>query len=463
MKEIKNSLPWMLAALFALALSVPTYAQDDLYYDPATDAKTRTTTTTTTTTTYDEYEEPSKVTRRYENEDYYEEDDEYAYEYSSRVRRFHRPARVVDYYDPFFVDLYNYDPYFLPGNSIYTYGYNDYWSWRRWRRYQRWNAYNSWNAWNSYNYGWGAGWNSFGWNSCYVGHNPWNNPWAFNNYYYDPYWTFNGYNPYYGGGWGNNYYSGNNGGNNGGGGGYTPKTYTGVRRHGTSVNPGYARLAGGNGRLATAETNVPTLEAQQTRPNGRAVGTKNDPNGVSDRNTTGRQPAGTTNGNGREAVRANETNTRTGREAETAPSRRPDETRPARNTETTPSRRPEETRPTREVETTPSRRPAETRPSRPAETAPARREESRPARPSSEESRPARREESRPSRPSGGGNDSPRPSRTEPSNDRPSRSGGGEMRTAPSRSESSGGSSRSGGGNSGGSSKPSGGGRGGRN
>lgn len=453
MKGIQKSLPWMFVALFAAVLSAPAIAQDDLYYDPATDAKK---TQPVATTTYDEYDEPSKVTRRYDDDDYYEEDNEYAYEYSSRIRRFHRPVRVVDYYDPFFVDLYNYDPFFLPGNTIYTYGYNDYWSWRRWRRWQRWNSWNTWNSWNSWNYGWGAGWNSWGWNSCYVGYNPWNNPWAFNNYYYDPYWTFNGYNPYYGNngwGWGNHYH-GNNG---GGGGGYTPKTYTGVRHHGTSVNPGYARLAGGNGRLATAQTNVPTLEAQTSRPNGRTIGTKNDPTGVSDRNTTsgGRRPTEATSGNGRDAARTPEVSTRTGREAEPVSSRRPDESRPARSTGTEPSRRPEETRPSRETDAR-----------RPAETTPSRREESRPARPSNDDHRPSRREESRPSRPSGG-NDSPRPSRTfEPSNDRPSRSGGSEMRSSPSRSDggSGGGSSRGGSSPSGGGrSSSGGGGRGGRN
>jgi len=450
MKGISKCLPFFVAALFAMALTVPANAQDDLYYDPAKDAKAP-----ATNTRYDdEYNEPGNVTRRYNgDDDEYADDDDYAYEYSSRVRRFHRPVRSVDYYDPFYVDLYNYDPFFLPGNSIYTYGYNDYWSWRRWQRHQRWNSFNSWNAWNSYNSGWGAGWNSWGWNSCYSGFNAWNNPWAFQNYYYDPYWTSNGYNPYYGGGWNNNNNNYNNNGNgNGNGNGYQPKTYTGVRRNGTSVNPGYARLAGGNGRLTTAEKNVPTLEAQ-VRPNGRATTAKNDPNGVSDRNTinNGRRPTEATSGNGRDAVRTDERTTR-----------------PTGETETSPSRRPSETRPARETETSPSSRPSETRPSRPAETSPSRREESRPARPSGGGSQTRRSRESggnetRPSRESGG-NES-RPSRTESKdNDRPSRSSGGEMRSTPSRSESSGGgSSNRSGGSSGGSSRSSGGGRGGRN
>ena len=442
MKKILKSITGMLAVLLAMAITVSLNAQDDLYYDPAADAKVK-----TPVTTYDDndgYNAPNKVTRRYDNDDegYSEEDDEYAYEYSSRIRRFHRPVRVVDYYDPFYVDLYNYDPYFLPGNTIYTYGYNDYWSWRRWQRWNRWNSWNNWNSWNSWSTGYGYGWNSWGWSSCYSGYSPWNNPWAVNNYYYDPYWTWNGYNPYYGNNWGGNHWYDNNNhnGGGGGGGGYRPQTYTGPRHGGTSVNPGYARLAGSNGRLTTTEKNVPTVE-RQTRPSGRGGLQEADPSGVSDRSSSlnSRRPTEVTSGRGREAVRSD---ARAQREAATSPSRRPTEAS-GNSREATRS----DARPTREMETTPSRRPTETRPSR---------EESRPSRPSSnDEQRASRREESRPSN-----ND--RPSRTfEPSNDRPSRSGGSEMRSTPSRSE-SGGSSRSGGGGNTGGSSRSGGGRGGR-
>ena len=134
MKEKNKSLIWMLPALLVFSLNMSLNAQDDLYYDPSSDTKT--------VTTYEEDSyEPGNVTRRYdEDDDNYRDEDDYAYEYSSRIRRFHRPVQVVDYYDPFYVDLWNYDPFYLPGASIYTYGYNDYWTWRRWQRWQRWNS-----------------------------------------------------------------------------------------------------------------------------------------------------------------------------------------------------------------------------------------------------------------------------------------------------------------------------------
>jgi len=140
MKQKNNALLWMLLAFFTLALTAPAQAQDDLYYDPATDK-----TVTPTNNNNDDYrEEGSNVTRRYNGDDQYSDEDDYAYEYSSRIRRFHRPTQVIDYYDPYYVDLYNYDPYFLPGTTIYTYGYNDYWTWRRWQRWNRWNRWKCW-------------------------------------------------------------------------------------------------------------------------------------------------------------------------------------------------------------------------------------------------------------------------------------------------------------------------------
>lgn len=468
MKKVHNSLFWAIVGLFSLTFNTAVNAQDDLYYDPATDAPVIKTATYT-----EEYDEPSNVTPRYDNDDeYYEDDDEYAYQYSSRIRRFHRRSVVVDYYDPFYVDLYNYDPFYSPGSSIYVYNYNDYWSYRRWRRWQRWNT------WNSFDYGWGAGWNSWGWQSSYGYNRPWYNPWVVNNYYYDPYWTCNGYNPYYqnnfyGNGWDNHhyYYNNNNGGN--GGGGYAPKTYTGPRRGGSQVNPGYARIADNNGRLATAQTNVPTVERTSSRP-GRTAGDIDNSavNGrgkaATDRNanpnTGGRRPESSVS---EPATRTRGTETPSGRGTET-PSTRTEEGYKPRRTEE-PSSRPQrtETPSTRKEEGYKPRRSEEpaTRPQR-TET-PARRNDneggysprrSEPA----QESRPVRRSEERsierPTRSNNGGGGSTsqesRPSRSSDSGSSARSSSGSSSRSSDS------GSSRS---SNSGSSKSSGGGRGGRN
>lgn len=449
-----KSLVWSLLVP-AVLIVTPVFSQDDLYYDPSTDASSK-------PVYSDSYREDNNVTRQYREDDYYDED-EYAYEYSSRIRRFHQPVRTIDYYDPFFVDMWYYDPFFMPGASIYIGGYNDYWRWRRWNRWNRVNAwafYDPWGWGNPYNT-WGWGWNRpWGWGA-------WNNPYVFNNYYYDPYWTWNGFNPYYcpGNVWVNSHYYYDNGGGFNNGGGYTPRTYTGPRRGGTTVNPGYARLTSTDkdratpNRLVANDGKSPVIELP-SRPNGRNTtgATRGpEPTGATDRSGVNRPTRSTT-----EPVRTNDrpardvTPNRNDRPARDVTPNRND--RPSRDV--TPER---ETRPSRDVtpsrETTPNR---DTRPSR--ETTPNR--ETRPSREASPSrgggSIDDRRGDSRPARRAEPSND--RPSRSEPSYDRPSRSN--DRSFQPSRS-SDGGGSRSSSGSSGssGSSRSSSGssGRGGRN
>lgn len=412
MKEKNKSLFWMLLAFFIAGLYTPVHAQDDLYYDPATDAAPAPAVTNNNDNT--EYREPSNITRRYDQDDYYDEDDDYAYQYSSRIRRFHRPAPAIDYYDPFFVDLYYYDPYFLPGNSIYTYGYNDYWSWRRWNRAQRWNSWSSWGV--------GPIWSSWGWSSCYSGYNAWNNPWAFNNYYYDPYWTWNGYNPYYGNAWSNNdYYYNNNGGNNNNN-GYQPKTYTGVRTHGSTVNPGYARIADNNGSLGrlAVQKDGPVLQTSRSNRStsrdvvkdvepARTTTNPMDRTRAAEESTSGRRPDdrmnAPTNTNGRNAEQPE--STRPTREP--APRRNDAETRPPRTEKPTrtetPTRRSEPTTSPRNEERTRSNdRPSRTEERSRSNSTPARTQESSPTR--TESSSPRSYDSGSSSRSSSGSNNS---------------------------------------------------------
>jgi hypothetical protein len=454
MKVNMKSTIWMFIALFLLALNAPANAQDDLYFDPSTDTKP------VPTIPPKSGESDNFTTSNGGGDDqfYYEEDD-YAYEYSSRIRRFHEPSGAMDYYDPFFVDLYHYDPYYLPGATIYTYGYNDYWAYRRMQRWYAYNPYNPYNPWNpyaGYGYGAGPGWGmSFGWGGYRpYPYSPWYNPCVWNNYYYDPYWTYNGHNPYYDNcAVGNSYYYYNNnnyynGGNNGGNNGYQPQTYTGPRRGGTTIGNGggYARLTSGtgssNGRLTVADNKAPVINinprvapSRDVVDKQRAMAEQQVDRAVP---STARQPATTT----AKDPAAVEGSGRSNKKAE--------KTRPAR-----------EAMPGDNVPA--NRTPTETRPSR---------------QPSPQTS-PARSQETRPSRPSGGSNEAARPSRPS-SEDRPSRSietrpsrssGSGESRTiSPSSSgRSSGGNSgssgrsSSGGNSSGGGSKSSGGGKSGRN
>lgn len=177
---------------------------DDLYYDPSRDA------------VYTEAEfnssEPAEVTPlasqeelpSYSNEyDDYSYWDDQGYFYTSRIRRFHQPYQGFNYYDPIYTDIGFYDPWIMPGSSIYiTYGgFNDY---GNWRRMNRWRMYNDWMVW--------RGWNSF--NSRYY-----MDPWSFNSWgayrvydpWFDPYWGGACFNTGWNQGWGygNNYYVNN--------------------------------------------------------------------------------------------------------------------------------------------------------------------------------------------------------------------------------------------------------------
>ncbi|MEZ4894624.1 MAG: hypothetical protein R2778_16635 [Saprospiraceae bacterium] len=117
------------------------------------------------------------------------------------------------------------------------YNYNDYWTWRRWRRWNRWNSWNSW-AWGGYNYGHGYGWNSWGWSSYVTPRSILPQPLVVNDYTTVHTGCITD-TIHYGGYWNSNHYYYNNGNNGHSGGGYTQQTYTGPRRGGSSVNPGY--------------------------------------------------------------------------------------------------------------------------------------------------------------------------------------------------------------------------------
>lgn len=207
---------WKNRILLLLVATIPLSAQaqsdDDLYYDPVWDVQPEPVATSIVST-------PPTSTYREELPEYDDEYDEYeywedqGYFYSSRMRRFHNPYRGFDYYDPVYTDLGFYDPWIMPGSSIYINigGGGDYWSWRRYNR-MRWGG-------PSFAIG---GWNTWGWRY-------YSDPWSYNQWgafrvydpWYDPYWggaCFNqgwnygwsgGWNNGWGPGWGNNYYVNN--------------------------------------------------------------------------------------------------------------------------------------------------------------------------------------------------------------------------------------------------------------
>lgn len=101
--------------------------------------------------------------------------DNYDYYYTSRIRRFHTPIIGFDYFNPFYSNIWLYDPFyfnFIPTNRFFI-GTNNFW----FRNYY----FNNWHYWDNRFYF--DGFNSF-WNNWYYGgFNPYFYP---NNLWYRP-------------------------------------------------------------------------------------------------------------------------------------------------------------------------------------------------------------------------------------------------------------------------------------
>ncbi|TVQ47651.1 MAG: hypothetical protein EA362_06575 [Saprospirales bacterium] len=184
----------LITAIIAL-LPISLWSQyDDLYYNPD-DFQT----TTFRNNVYSD-SDISFGEQEYDSQYF----DDYDFYYTSRIRRFHRPARGIDFYDPYFVDLVYYG-YHSPGVTIYVSPYrfrpyrphafsyyhwhhhdpffNPYHSWHNpWRPYRTYRPYGSFH---SYGFGFGYGyssWGSFGYRGCPIFYTS-------NNYYVNNYYT----------------------------------------------------------------------------------------------------------------------------------------------------------------------------------------------------------------------------------------------------------------------------------
>lgn len=211
-----KNMKWTLVFTFALVscLGTSVFAQyDDLYYDPDDNTSYSGSYGSSSTDDY------SSDTYSYDDE-YYEDDygyddddsdyyDDYDYHYTSRIRRFHRPYYGFDFFDPCYIDVAYYDPFYRPGTTVLIYDdYYSYNTWNRWNRWNRWrrsgvNIYVG-SGWGGFSYGpgWYDPWNGYGWNSW----NRWNrwNSWnRWDNYYGGGYYGYGGYGGY--GGYSNYY------------------------------------------------------------------------------------------------------------------------------------------------------------------------------------------------------------------------------------------------------------------
>ncbi len=131
-------------------------AQDDLYYNPDSDASYE----VAASDDYDEY-------TYYEEEvdgdhEVYEDYEEYDYYYTSRIRRFRRPTFFGGFYSPFYTSARFYDPFAPFSVTVYDrWGYNrtyvnNYFIGFGAPRYSRWNRWDRWNSWGGNNFGWNS-------------------------------------------------------------------------------------------------------------------------------------------------------------------------------------------------------------------------------------------------------------------------------------------------------------------
>lgn len=242
---------------------------------------------TDSTTYYEDENGNTRITNNYYNGDNYDYNNEYYdYEYSSRIRRFHRPYGGYGYYDNCYTNYYWYDynPYNY-GVSVYTsYGW---WYPRPW----------GWNV----GWSWGGFYTSWGWNTMGWG---WNRPygwygssyWAgYNHGYNDGFYAGNYYNSYDR----NSYYYGHRG-----------NTSSGYSGYGKGTRPSGSSVAGINSIPRTAAPKT-FGEKYETAVRNNALNTiesigtsaprpKNNMStvgGVKESTIMGAQPRNNTNGN----------------------------------------------------------------------------------------------------------------------------------------------------------------------
>jgi hypothetical protein len=247
-------------SMILLSQTIASAQFDDLYYKPGA----------TKTANAIDYGDQTYPENNYSHGDYdgdeYDYYDDYDYEYSRRIRRFHRPNPGFGFYDPFF-----YDPFMNPWYNPFAFG--GAWIGRPmnpWFRPGLSICYNRWNRWGS----WGMGWGYSPW-----GFSPWNDPfmgWGANPWMMDPFmmgytsgfnngfmWGMNGGWGYPGMGWNNGGWNGNGWGGNNSDPNARPTVYT-ARRGGSVTSTPRAQV-----RTPIRDTNINIeKEADQGISNG---------------------------------------------------------------------------------------------------------------------------------------------------------------------------------------------------
>lgn len=134
----------ILSLIMFLAIGISWAQYDDMYYDP--DKFSDRSYSSRERHTREDRNNQSQQYSDYSdyddtNYDYFEDN---SYYYASRIRRFNRPVYGFDYFDPFYVDAYYYDPsyagrFFNTGTTVLIYD-NPY-SYASFRGWNRWNTF----------------------------------------------------------------------------------------------------------------------------------------------------------------------------------------------------------------------------------------------------------------------------------------------------------------------------------
>ncbi len=125
--------------------------------------------------------EKEQAASKYYKDPEYTSDDYYDYAYSARINRFHRPIYGAGFYDPFYTNIYTYNPnpalygtsiyssysWGMPSSqfSYYSFGVSSGWGYGSGFNNCGYNYYDPFCPYPSYYGGWGGGYNSWGYNN----------------------------------------------------------------------------------------------------------------------------------------------------------------------------------------------------------------------------------------------------------------------------------------------------------
>lgn len=197
MKMTRFSTFFLSLLLTAAVLTTANAQYDDVYFDPNRDAPYTSSKGSRYARTADNASSSAyNYSQGYDDSSYdfgrdtyaAQADQEYDYYYTSRIRRFNQPYYGFGFFDPIYVDMGYYDPFFNPAATVLI--YDNFYS------YSAFNSWNRWNRWNRFNTFAGWGWTPY---------TPFYSSWGWNRFNGGGFNSFNSWDPWYGPSFANNF------------------------------------------------------------------------------------------------------------------------------------------------------------------------------------------------------------------------------------------------------------------